>query len=55
MMEAGATEGFIILYVNDHPVRTPQDVIDIVKKSKRTVFIEGVTPSGRTGYFGFGV
>ena len=55
MMEAGATEGFIILYVNDHPVKTPQDVIDVVKKSKRTIFIEGVTPSGRTGYFGFGV
>ena len=55
LMEAGAVEGFIIMYVNDHPVKTPQDVIDIVKKSKRTVFIEGVTPSGRTGYFGFGV
>ena len=55
LMEAGAVEGFIILYVNDHPVKTPQEVIDIVKKSKRTVFIEGVTPSGRIGYFGFGV
>ena len=55
MKEAGAVEGFIILYVNDIPVKTPQDVIDIVKKSKRTVFIEGMTPSGRTGYFGFGV
>ena len=55
VMESGATEGFIILYVNDQPVRTPQDVIDIVKKSKRTVFIEGVTPSGRIGYFGFAV
>ena len=55
LMEAGAVEGFIIQYVNDHPVKTPQDVIDIVKKSKRTVFIEGITPSGRTGYFGFGV
>ena len=55
LMEAGASEGFIILYVNDHPVKTPQDVIDIVKKSKRTVFIEGITPSGRTGYFGFAV
>ena len=55
LMEAGAVEGFIIQYVNDHPVKTPQDVIDIVKKSKRAVFIEGVTPSGRTGYFGFGV
>ncbi len=55
LMEAGATEGFVIQYVNDHPVKTPEDVIEIVKKSKRTVFIEGTTPSGRTGYFGFGV
>ena len=51
----GATEGFIIQYVNDQPVKTPQDVIDIVKKSKRAVFVQGVTPSGKTGYFGFGV
>jgi len=55
MMEAGATEGFVIRYVNDQPVRNPQDVIDLVKKSKRAVFVEGVTPSGRTGYFGFGL
>lgn len=55
LMEAGAVEGFIIQYVNDHPVKTPEDVIEIVRKSKRTVFIEGVTPSGRTGYFGFGI
>ena len=55
LMEAGAVEGFIIQYVNDHPVKTPQDVIDVVKKSKRAVFVEGITPGGRTGYFGFGV
>jgi S1-C subfamily serine protease len=55
LKDAGATEGFIIQYVNDQQVKTPQDVIDIVKKSKRAVFVQGVTPSGRTGYFGFGV
>ena len=55
LMEAGAPEGFVIQYVNDQPVKTPQDVIDIVKKSKRAVFVQGMTPSGRTGYFGFGV
>jgi len=55
LKEAGATEGFIIQYVNDQLVKTPQDVIDIVKKSKRAVFVQGVTPSGKTGYFGFGV
>ena len=55
LKEAGATEGFVIQYVNDEAVKTPQDVIDIVKKSKRAVFVQGVTPSGRAGYFGFGV
>ena len=55
LKEAGATEGFVIQYVNDQPVKTPQDVIDIVKKSKRAVFVQGMTPAGRTGYFGFGV
>ena len=55
LMEAGAVEGFIIQYVNDHPVKTPEDVIEVVKRSKRTVFIEGITPSGKIGYFGFGV
>lgn len=55
MMEAGAVKGFVIRFVNDQPVKTPEDIIEIAKKSKRTVFIEGLTPSGRTGYFGFGL
>ena len=55
LMEAGAVEGFVIQYVNDQPVKTPKDVIEIVKKSKRAVFVEGITPSGRPGYFAFGI
>ena len=55
LKDAGEVEGFIILYVNDQPVKTPQEVVEIVKKSKRSVFVEGITPSGRTGYFGFGI
>ena len=55
LMEAGAVKGFIMQYVNDQPVSTPKDVIDAVKKSKRSVFVEGVTPTGQTGYFGFGI
>ncbi|MCR4860660.1 MAG: trypsin-like peptidase domain-containing protein [Bacteroidales bacterium] len=51
---AGGEDGFIIRYVNDQKVTKPQDVIDIAKKSKRSIFIEGVTASGRPGYFGFG-
>ena len=55
LMDAGATEGFIILYVNDQPVKTPKDIIDIVKKSKRSVVVEGVTSAGRAAYFAFGL
>ena len=54
MQEAGAPEGFVIQYVNDQAVSKPQDVIDLAKKSKRAIFIEGVTANGRSGYFGFG-
>lgn len=55
MMNAGATEGFIIQYVNDQPVSTAEDVIEIAKKSKRAIFIQGLTASGKSGFFGFGI
>lgn len=54
LREAGATEGFIIQYVNDNPVKTAKDVLDIATKTKRAVFIEGVTAAGKASYFGFG-
>lgn len=53
--EQGVAPGFIILYVNNTPVSKPQDVVDIAKKSKRAVFVEGVTPYGKSAYFGFGI
>lgn len=55
LKDAGAVDGFIIMYVNNHPVGTPQDIIDIVKKSERAVFVEGLTPDGRSAFFGFGI
>ena len=55
IMDAGVTEGFVILYVNDEPVSKPQDVINIIRKSKRAVFIEGLTSYGKVSYFGFGI
>ena len=54
MLSAGASEGFVIQYVNDTPVSTPQEVVEAARKSKRSVFIEGVTSYGKTGVFGFG-
>lgn len=54
MLSAGASQGFVITYVNDQPVSKPQDVVEAARKSKRAVFVEGVTSYGRTGVFGFG-
>ena len=54
MLEAGASEGLIITYVNDQAVSKPQDVVDIAKAAKRSVYIEGVTANGRKAFFGFG-
>ncbi|MCQ2167857.1 MAG: trypsin-like peptidase domain-containing protein [Bacteroidales bacterium] len=54
MAQAGAEDGFVIQYVNEQKVKKPQDVIDIAKKAKRSIFIEGVGANGRPGYFGFG-
>ncbi|MBQ9400702.1 MAG: trypsin-like peptidase domain-containing protein [Bacteroidales bacterium] len=54
MAAAGAGDGYIIQYVNDQAVSKPQDIIDLAKKSKRAIFVEGVTPTGRSFYFGFG-
>lgn len=54
LAQAGGVDGFVIMYVNDQKVSKPEDVIEIAKKSKRSIFIEGVTASGRPGYFGFG-
>ena len=53
LAQAGATDGFVILYVNDQPVSKPRDVVDIAYRSKRAVFIEGVDANGKAGYFGF--
>ncbi len=54
LAQAGGEDGFVIRFVNDQRVSKPQDVIDIAKKSKRSIFIEGTTANGRLGYFGFG-
>ena len=53
LAKAGAPDGMVILYVNDQPVSKPREVIDIANKSKRAVYIEGVSATGRPLYFGF--
>jgi len=54
LAQAGGEDGFVIKYVNDQKVSKPQDVIDIAKKARRSIVIEGITATGRQGYFAFG-
>ena len=54
LLDAGASEGFVILYVNDQPVSKPEEVVEIANKSRRAVYIEGVNARGKASYFGFG-
>ena len=53
LAEAGAVDGFVIKYVNDERVRTPEQVIEIAGKSGRSIFVEGINPDGRSRLFGF--
>ncbi len=54
LAQAGGEDGFVIQFVNDQKVSKPQDVIEIAKKARRSIVIEGVTSTGRQGYFAFG-
>ena len=53
--DAGIKEGFIITYINNSPVASPQDVAAEVKKARRSLLIEGFDPSGDLYYFGIGL
>ena len=54
LLDAGASQGFVILYVNDVAVTKPEEVIELAKKAKRAVYVEGVTAYGKASYFAFG-
>ena len=53
--DAGIREGFIITYINNTPVASPQDVAAEVKRSKRSLVIEGFYPDGNLYYYGIGL
>ena len=53
--DAGIKPGFIITYINNNPVSSPQDVAAEVKKARRSLLIEGFDPSGNLYYYGIGL
>ena len=52
---AGIKKGFVVLKVNNSPVRTIDDMQKAIKQANsstdQVLFIAGITPSGKRGYF----
>ena len=52
---ADIREGFIITYINNTPVASPNDVANEIKKATRSILVEGVYPDGNIYYYGIGI
>jgi serine protease Do len=44
-------EGFIVTYINQIPVRNPEELVDILVRIRGRVKIEGITKNGVRGYY----
>ena len=55
MADAGVRKGFIILKANDQPMRKVSDLEEVmkaaVKSPNQVLFLTGVFPSGKRGYY----
>lgn len=49
----GVEPGFVITAINRRPVKTPQEVADILGGASGRVIIEGVNSNGVSGYYSF--
>ena len=55
LSDAGIPEGFIITYVNQEPVESTQQLLNIVSGSNRSILIEGVTSEGEVKFYAIGL
>ena len=55
LKEAGLKPGFIITHVDKKQVQSPSELIELFKKNKGGVLLEGVYIDGTKGYYGFGL
>jgi serine protease Do len=54
-MSAGIREGFIIISINNNPVRSPSDIKKILDGHEGGVYIQGIYPDGTAAYYAFGL
>ena len=53
--DAGIAKGLIITHINQVPVASVKDVLDIVKNARRGMLVEGMYSNGDVYYYGVGV
>lgn len=55
LKEAGVPQGFIIQRVNDTPMKSVEDLQNVVKETSTSkepvLFVQGIFPTGKKGYF----
>ena len=52
---AGISEGFIVLSIDNHQISSLDDLKEILQRKKGGVLIEGIYPNGMVAYYGFGL
>jgi Do/DeqQ family serine protease len=55
LKSAGIREGFIITEVNNHPVRSLDELQELIRNNRGGILIEGMYENGRRAYYGFGL
>jgi len=51
--ELGISEDFIVTYVNNYPIKVPEDLSKILSDIRGRVRIEGIDSKGTKGYYSF--
>ena len=55
LMNKGVREGFIITEIDKSPIRSLEDIKNIIKDKRGGVLIEGVYPGGQRAYYAIGL
>jgi serine protease Do len=55
LWSVGIKEGFIIMYIDNKPVKTVEDISKVITGKKGTIQIEGIYSNGMRAYYGFGL
>ncbi|HRY97588.1 MAG TPA: Do family serine endopeptidase [Bacteroidales bacterium] len=55
LRSAGIRSNYIILFIDNKPVKTVAEMESIISKSTRGVLFEGIYPDGTRAYYGFGL